>query len=333
MKALWNLILDGLTFTDLAGRRQPRQYAVVAGVILFIVIALGGMSWVNQLLLKYSMKETYAPIKEKTPTPIPTQVVQATALPCPVLSEQWSLSDPVIEQNYKVIQPACVYDGLAHTVAWALAVRNGYSREQARQLLGFSELPMRQMDHVAIPDSANQPQDVAVSFIPPTLDFIEWRVNDQGKPVVAYGLRGCFRTSNVVGNKVEIWGGEYPAICVVAEDAGNTHIVYKLGEHIFTNEAVPTRSFLLFGYVGDGYWVWLGTQDNPKMAIENVAETDNERLTVSLLFDSQPWDLTWLQSRFGMTQQALPDDWKNFNDPAEQQIILDELINGIMVTP
>lgn len=335
MKALWNLILDGLTFTDLAGRRQPRQYAVVAGVILFIVIALGGMSWVNQLLLKYSMKETYAPVTEKTSTPLlPTETAPASALPCPVLSDEWSLSDPVIQQNYKIIQPACVYDGLAHTVAWALAVRNRYSREQARQLLGFSELPMRQMDHVAIPASdSNGPQDVAVSFIPPTQDFIEWRVDNQGRPAVAYGLRGCFRTSNVVGNKVEIWGGEYPVICVVAEDAGNTRIVYKLGEHIFTNQAVPTRSFLLFGYVGNGYWVWLGTQDNPKMTIEAVAEMDNELKTVSLLFDSQPWDLAWLQSRYGLTQQSLPENWQNFTDPSEQQIILDELINGIMVTP
>jgi hypothetical protein len=335
LKALWNLILDGLTFTDLAGHRHPRQYAVVAGLILFITITLGGASWANQLLLKYSMKETYVPIKEKTSTPIPlTQTVPATALPCPVLSEQWSLSDTVIEQNYKVIQPACVYDGLAHTVAWALAVRNGYSREQARQLLGFSELPMRQMDHVAIPSGdTNGPQDVAVSFIPPTLDFIEWRVGDNGKPAVAYGLRGCFRTSNVVGNKVEIWGGEYPVICVVAEDAENTHIIYNLGQHTFTNDATPTRSFLLFGYVGNGYWVWLGTQDNPKVTIEDFAEMDNERLTVSLLFDSQPWDLAWLQSRYGLTQQPLPDGWRNFNDPAEQQIILDELVNEIMVTP
>jgi len=110
LKPLWNAILDGLTFTDLAGHRQPRQYAVVAGVILFIVIALGGMSWVNQLLLKYSMKETYAPIKEKTATPLfPAETVQVTALPCPVLSEQWSLSDPVIKQNYKVIQSGGVF--------------------------------------------------------------------------------------------------------------------------------------------------------------------------------------------------------------------------------
>lgn len=336
MKPLWNAILDGLTFTDLAGHRHPRQYAVVAGLILFITITLGGASWVNQILLKYSMKETYAPIKHvSTQTPVlPTQSPKSTALPCPVLSEQWSLSDPVIEQNYKVIQPACVYDGLAHTVAWALAVRNGYSREQARQLLGFSELPMRQMDHVAIPSGdTNRPQDVAVSFIPPTLDFIEWRVGEDGKPAVAYGLRGCFRTSNVVGNKVEIWGGDYPVICVVVEDAENTHIVYHLGEHTFTNDALPTRSFLLFGYVGDGYWVWLGTEDNPKITITDFAETDNERLTMALLFDSQPWDMHWLLNRYGLTQQPLPDGWQGFNDPAEQQMILDELVNGTMVTP
>ncbi len=335
MKQLWNSILDGLTFTDLAGHRRPRRYAITAGIILFIALTLGGASWVNQLLLKYSMKETYAPVTEKTSTPLlPTETASAAEFPCPILSDEWSLSDAVIKQNYKVIQPACVYDGLAHSIAWALAVRNGYSREQARQLLGFSELPMRQMDRVAIPDNnSNGPQDVAVSFIPPTLDFIEWRVDDQGRPAVAYGLRGCFRASNVVGNKVEIWGGDYPVICVVAEDAENIHIVYKLGEHIFTNDAVPTRSFLLFGYAGSGYWVWLGAQNNPKLTIENFTEMDRERLTVSLLFDSQPWDLSWLQKRYNLTQQPLPDDWRNSTDPTEQRIILDELMNGIVVTP
>jgi len=335
LKQLWNSILDGLTFTDLAGHRRPRRYALVAGLILLSVLGVSAAIQVNRIMLKYAMKETYAPVTEKTSTPLlPTETAPATTLPCPVLSDEWSLSDPVIEQNYKVIQPACVYDGLAHTVAWALAVRNGYSREQARQLLGFSELPMRQMDHVSIPNNdSNGPQDVAVSFIPPTLDFSEWRVDDQGKPAVTYGLRGCFRTSNVVGNKVEIWGGDYPVICVVAENAGNTHIVYKLGEHIFTNEAVPTRSFLLFGYAGNGYWVWLGTQNNPKLTIENFTEMDRERLTVSLLFDSQPWDLSWLQKRYNLTQQPLPDDWRNSTDPTEQRIILDELMNGIVVTP
>jgi hypothetical protein len=333
LKQLWKTILDGLTFTDLAGRRHPRSYTVVAGIILFVSVTLGGASWANQILLKYSMKETYAPHIEATTVPPTVQSAEPTAIPCPVNANEWSLSDVVISQNYKVIQPGCVYDGLAHTIAWALAVRNGYSREQARQLLGFSELPMRQMNQVRIMTDTKGPKDVAVSFIPPTLEFIEWRVNDNGGPAVTYGLRGCFRTSNVVGNKVEIWGGEYPVICVVVEDAENTRIVYNLGEHYYTAPAIPTRSFLLFGYIGDGYWVWLGTQMNPKTTIHDFAKMADERRTAALLFDSQPWDISWLQHRYGLTQQSLPEGWRDFNDFAEQQAIVNGLVDWSSVTP
>lgn len=332
LRQLWKNILDGLTFTDLAGHRHPRQYALVTGLLLFSVLGLGAGVQVNQIMLKYAMKETYAPIQETAPTILPpTETAQSAALPCPVLSEEWSLSDPILPQNYKLIQPACVYDGLAHTVAWALAVRNGYSREQARRLLGFRGLPMRQMDHVAIPNDDEAPQDVAVSFIPPMLDFIEWRVDDQGNPAVAYGLRGCFRTSNVVGNRVVVWNGDYPVICVVVEDAENTRIVYNLGEHYFTAPAIPTRSFLLFGYAGDGAWVWLGTQSNPTTVIRDFAKTEDERRTVATLFDSQSWDIPWLKALYGLTPQPLPDGWRDFTDPVEQQIILNELISSLEV--
>src|SRR5690606_23333860 len=34
MNSLWKTILDGLTYTDLAGKRQPRIYTVVSGLIL-----------------------------------------------------------------------------------------------------------------------------------------------------------------------------------------------------------------------------------------------------------------------------------------------------------
>jgi len=332
LKQLWKSILDGLTFTDLAGHRHPRQYALVTGLLLFSALGLGAGVQVNQIMLKYAMKETYAPILVTAPNIVPpAETAQTAALPCPVLSEQWSLVDSIVPQNYKLIQPACVYDGLAHAVAWALAVRNGYSREQARQLLGFRGLPMRQMDHVAIPNEDEAPQDVAVSFIPPMLDFIEWRVDDQGNPAVAYGLRGCFRTSNVVGNRVVVWNGDYPVICVVVEDAENTRIVYNLGEHYFTAPAIPTRSFLLFGYAGDGNWLWLGTQSNPTTVIRDFAKTEEERRTVAALFDSQPWDIPWLKLRYDLTPQPLPEGWRDFTDPVEQQIILNELITSLEV--
>ncbi len=212
MNQLWNTILDGLTFKDLAGRRQPRRYALVTGMILLIIMALAGALLLNRALLKYSMKESHAPVIEtsaQTPTE-PNPSGEPTAIACPVNADEWSLTDVFISINYKVIQPACVYEGLEKTIAWALAVRNGYSREQARELLGFSEMPMRQMDQAKILTDTQGPMEVALHFIPPTADFTEWRVNDNGGPAVTYGLRGCFRTSTVIGNQIEIWGGEYP---------------------------------------------------------------------------------------------------------------------------
>ena len=43
-----------------------------------------------------------------------------------------------------------------------------------------------------------------------------------------------------------------PVICLVVEDAENTHIVYSLDGHTYTSTATPMRSFLLFGYLSDG---------------------------------------------------------------------------------
>ena len=116
---------------------------------------------------------------------------------------------------------------------------------------------------MTIPANAKGLAAVPVSFIPPNPDFTEWRINANGEAAVTYALRGCFRTSTVVGNRLEIWGGDYSVICLVIEDAENTHIVYSLDGHIYTSTATPMRSFLLFGYLSDGDWVWLGTQENP----------------------------------------------------------------------
>ena len=331
LKPLWNAILDGLTFKDLAGHRQPRGYAVITGIMLLILAFVAGLALVNRVFLMNTVQAEPVPV-EGTEVVIPTAPVlsaEPTAIACPVNAGEWNLADVPISINYKSIQPACVYAGLEKTIAWALAVRNGYSRDQARELLGFSELPMRLMDQATILTDTQGPKEVALHFIPPTAEFTEWRVNDNGGPSVSYGLRGCFRTTTVIGNQIEIWGGEYPVICVVAEDAENTRIVYNLGAHYFTAPAIPTRSFLLFGYLGNGYWVWLGTQMNPKSAIHDFAKNADERRTVATLFDSQPWDILWLEQRYGLGAQSPPEGWRDFNDPNEQQIIVQGLIPGL----
>ena len=330
MKSLWKTILDGLTYKDLAGKRQPRIYTVVTGLILLLLFMAGGMAGLNRYLLMSRVQATPEAVAFPTQTMATETIVTSPSgavdsFGCPTDSSEWSFTPTMISENYQIIQPACVYQGLEKTIAWALAIREGYSRAEATELLGFSEMPMRQMETVTLPKDANDLVDVPVSFIPPNPDFKEWRLNANGKAAVAYGLRGCFETSSVKGNRVEIWGGEYPVICLVVEDAENTHILYALNDHIYTSTATPIRSFLLFGYLGDGQWVWLGTQTEPKLEITDAKENASDRLTVATLYDSQPWDAKWLSTTYHLDMQPLPENWQSLTDENEKQYILSVL--------
>jgi hypothetical protein len=336
MKSLWKTILDGLTYKDLAGKRQPRAYTVMTGLILLLLLVAGGMAGLNRYLLMSRVQATPVSVSLttqatetiETDQPATTQPDVAISTGCPTDSADWSLTPSYISENYKVVQPACVYQGLENTIAWALAVREGYSRAEATQQLGLTEMPMRQMKTVPIPANAKGLATVPVSFIPPNPDFTEWRLNENGEAAVTYALRGCFRTSTVVGNRLEIWGGDYPVICIVMEDAENTHIVYSLNGHTYTSTATPTRSFLLFGYLSDGYWVWLGTQDDPKLEITDPEANADERLTIATLYDSYPWDAKWLLNTHHLLMQPPPENWQTMTDENEKQAILNDISTG-----
>jgi hypothetical protein len=327
MNSLWKTILDGLTFTDLAGKRQPRTYTVITGLILLLLFMAGGMAGLNRYLLMSRVQATPQVVS------VPTQTIEpqasettTTTLPvsteCPTDSAEWSLTPTMISKNYQVIQPACVYQGLEKTIAWALAVREGYSRTEATTQLGFAAMPLKQLEQVTALGNTDSPQTMPVSFIPVQPNFTEWHVDANGDPAMIYALRGCFRTSTIVGNKVEVWGGDYSVICVVIEDATGSQVVYALEDHIFTSTATPTRSYLLFGYGGDGRWLWLGTRENPKLPIDNPTQFAKDRLTIATLYDSQPWDMLWLKNSYGLSMQPLPKDWQQKTDEAEQQAIL-----------
>jgi hypothetical protein len=333
MKSLWKTILDGLTYKDLAGKRQPRIYTVVTGLILLLLFMAGSLAGLNRFLLMRMVQatpeavsiptETQSPVETEIPATETTEAEASSG--CPTDSGKWSFTSTMISETYQVIQPACVYQGLDKTIAWALAVRQGYSRAEANELLGFTEMPMRQMETVTIPKNANELIDVPVSFIPTHPDFKEWRLNESGKAAVTYALRGCFKTSSVEGNRVEIWGGEYSVICLVVEDAENSQILYSLNGHQYTSPATPMRSFLLFGYLGDGQWVWLGTQTEPKLEITTAEEIASDRLTVATLYDSLPWDAKWLSITHHLDMQPLPENWQSFTDENEKQYIISVL--------
>ena len=331
MKNLLNTLLDGLTYKDLAGKRQPRAFALLGGVVLFLLFFAFCASALERSAMLRAAQATPRPLQiTALPTQKPTVVATATRWPtdstgCPSSPEDWSLVDVPISKNYKLIQPACAYNGLAHTVAWALAVRQGYSRADATTALGFDEMPMKPLRQVSILTETKGPMIVPVSFISPRPDFTEWRVDADGKPSVSYGLRGCFRTASVVGNRVETWGGDYAVVCIIAEDAEGTSAVYALDGHLYVSPVNPTRSFLLFGYAGYGSWLWLGRQSNPQIAINDPAKNAKERSTVAALYDSEPWDAKWLDERYHLTVRPLPENWHSATDEADKQAILDSL--------
>ncbi|HKJ38578.1 MAG TPA: hypothetical protein VJ972_07365 [Anaerolineales bacterium] len=329
MNSLWKTILDGLTYQDLAGRRQLRAHTAIALLILLLLALTGGFIVLSRFRLMSKIEAEPVPVSAPSEAEIESTTIPPTItayeLGCPTDADQWSLADTVIPQNYKVIQPACVYEGLEKTVAWALAVRNGYSRAEATSVLGFDEMPMQRLDQVTIPSDTHDPLDVPVSFIPPNPDFTEWRVNAVGESSVFYALRGCFRTSSIVGNRLDTWGGDYPVVCVVIEDAENTSMIYQLGGHMYTSPAIPTRSFLLFGYSGDGLWNWLGTQSDPKIEIDDPEKFANDRLTIATLYDSQVWDMKWSKLRYGLEMRPLPSDWRDRTAESEMQAILSGL--------
>ena len=327
MKALWKAVLDGLTFKDLAGRRRPRTFTVLAGLLLVLFGLVLIMTWSVHYDVMSEVRATPRAVQVKVeatqqpPTPTPSPA----AGECPTDPAKWSLSAVYEGTLYDVIQPACVYQGLEKTIAWALAVREGYSRQQATEALGFLDMPMRQLDHVTVPASNNETILVPVSFIPADPNFTEWRLKPDGSPAVTYALRGCFRTTTVVANRIETWGGNYPVICLVVEDAENTHIVYSLDGHTYAAVAKPMRSFLLFGYISNDQWVWLGTQDDPKLEITDPEQNARDRATIARLYDSQPWDARWLETAYGLSMQTLPMHWSSATDESAKQAILGAL--------
>ncbi len=174
MKSLWKTILDGLTYKDIAGKRQPRIYTVVTGLILLLLFMAGGMAGLNRYLLMSRVQATpeVVTLPAQTMEPVATESIATPSsgaidsFGCPTDPSEWSFTPTLISENYQVIQPACVYQGLEKTIAWALAVREGYSRAEATEQLGFTEMPMRQLESVTIPKYADELVDMPFSFIP-----------------------------------------------------------------------------------------------------------------------------------------------------------------------
>jgi hypothetical protein len=325
MKALFNLLLDGLTFKDIAGKRQLRTYVLLSGVILILLITLVSGSALESNSMLSKVRGTPVSV-QVTPQPTVTNAPTATlSAACPTNPQDWRFVDVFPDDNFKRIEPTCVYEDLSKSVAWALAVREGYTRAEAMQTLGFPDLPMQRLNQVMAMTNTRGPLSLEMSFTPPHPDFAEWRVDKSGSPAISYALRGCFRTDTIVGNKSEAWNADDAVICALSEDSAATQVVIKLNSPTYTSSAAPTRSFVLFGYTTDGKWLWLGTQQEPRIDLGTLPDPGQEAKFSAEQYGAILWDATWLQQAYGLSMKPLPENWQGATFDADRNDILSGL--------
>ena len=327
-------MLNFFTYTDLSGKRRLRSYVIIAiaAFALLLVLVGGAMLW---RILEFSPTDTaktpvFAPLTE-TPTAeaIPTNTPEA----CPSTPVDWVLLDMPLSKNYKGISPACVYTELEQTVAWVLAISEGYSRAEATEKLGFSTMPMTmQTGELTILTDNKGPVTVQMLISPQVPKLAQWAIDKSGKTATYMALRGCFRTSTFAGNERQDWGDGYEVICVVSKDTEAAYGLMQLGEHLFTDgdgQVSASRTFLIFGYK-EKMWTWLGwREDGGRLSYEEIGLTAElasaDRQMKSSIFGLPLWDSAWLEENYGMAMKPLPDDWQEARDTAERDAILHEI--------
>ena len=327
-------MLKFFTYTDLSGKRRLRTYVIIAiaSFTLLLLLAGGATLWRIWQFSPAEIAETpvFAPsIATDTPEAIPTNIPEA----CSSNPTDWVLIDMPLSKNYKSLNPACVYAELERTVAWVLAINEGYSRAEATEKLGFSSLPMTmQTGTLTILTDNKGPLAVQMLISPQVPDFAQWTIDQSGNPATTMALRGCFRASTFAGNERQDWGDGYEVICVVSKDTEAAYGLMQLGEIFFTGgdgQVSASRTFLLFGYK-DKSWTWLGwRKDGGRVSYEEIGLTTEQaradREMKSSIFGLSHWDSAWLEESYGMAMKPFPINWQDATDTTTRDAILNEI--------
>ena len=327
-------MLKFFTYTDLSGKRRLRTYVIIAiaSFTLLLLLAGGAMLWRTWAFSPAEIAETpvFAPL---TATAIPEVMPSNTPEACPSDPADWALLDMPLSKNYKSLSPTCIYAEMERTVAWILAINEGYSRAEATEALEFSAMPMTmKTGELTILTDNKGPVVVQTLISPQVPDLAQWTIDQSGNPATTMSLRGCFRTSTFAGNERQDWGGGYEAICVVSKDTEAAYGVMQLGEDLFTGgdgQVAASRTFLLFGYK-EKSWTWLGwREDGGRVSYEEIGLTTElaraDREMKSSIFGLPLWDHVWLEENHDMAMKALPDDWQEATDTDARDAILNEI--------
>jgi hypothetical protein len=324
------MLRDVLTYSaELSGRRKLRGYIKATLIIAVVLLLALAIVLGKQYKTTHDMAAVATIHYETSPTP--PQAPTLTPDACPSDPASWQfVSSGISGENLERIEPACVYDGLGRTIAWVLAIREGYSRAEATQALGFAQAPAQtKMSDIKVVDPIGNPLVASLVMVPLTADYSEWFIDGNNMPAVYYFPQGCFRGIDtrieVTGSTGQIWNGSYPVICAIVEDNEAAHTIMSLGGHIFSTSANPTRSYLYFGYNAETkQWFWLGIDEVQRYSTD-VEAISNNRNNYSGQYGGSVWSAQWLSQTFDLTMKTLPRNWQTAVDQSEFRAIMNSI--------
>ena len=187
------ILRDVLTYSaELSGRRKLRSYIKVALFIAAVLLLALPIILGRQYKTMHEMAAVATIHYETSPTPPqgPTPTPEA----CPSDPAGWQfVSSGISGDNLERIEPACIYDGLGRAIAWVLAIREGYSRAEATQMLGFTKPPAQtKMSNIKVVNPVGSPIETSLVMVPLTAGYSEWFINGNDMPVEYYFPQGCF---------------------------------------------------------------------------------------------------------------------------------------------
>lgn len=326
--------MSNLTYDTLSGKPRLRRFAIVAVFLLMLALLVGLWASVQKSSEQAIVLATPIPlggelsVSTSRSTDLPPSPT-AAPLPCPTNHQNWRLLSIFPDDNFKKIEPVCIYDSLSRTVAWHFLTRLGYTAAEAAESLGFDAIPQGDYRETVMGmTNTKGPMAIALIYELAHHNLRQWLVSSDGTPASTYSLRGCYRTATVTGNQVDDWDTGYPIICVVAVDMQAAWGVFQLGDHLFASpgeNGVTQRGFLLFGYLASQEeWELIGQQDAWAVieAPESLAES---RENYAQKYGTTVWDIEWLAREYGLEMTTLPNGWSSHTDPADIQAILDEI--------
>jgi len=329
---------NAFVYVNGRGRKSLTAFAWSLIAVALALIVLAVHAAVRASATRAVFQISPQPVAPAAAPALPEPTIQTSVADgCPQDPVQWSFVDAAPGSNYKRIEPGCVYDNLARTVAWRiLSSAYGYDTADAANLLGFGAYsrggviaPYHEMDELVLRPF----QGEGVATVMPAYPLMAaglhfWEVNNHGEVATAsYILQGCFPTYEVVGNqKHYIWSSyeaeSYEVICQVAYDVqpGGWYVV-TYGEPIVYSDSLDSgRALMYFGYYRPGatwYFLGLSNENNYTPAAEL---RESEYALMQEWYGAPAWDQAWFESH-RIAAVPLPPGWEQRNTGADLQAI------------